>query len=296
MPFVPTGYLKHSEAINRVAEIKNVRDPTPPLTEEERDILQGVRDRVERAKRPPLREVTPIHSLSTNKPFVSGRARKGVEAELPPPPRPKISREEFRKLVAKEARIKEQHHVAGQVLRQLLYAGRVPSKTIKENGLCIETPKRIWGGKQWDEALRRNWVVFPGAYGLSVSGQPIILLDALEAAFDPDGTEKEEPSDDATARDDQLQQAAELPDKRPRTRDAETEALFRNRIEGVLAKVKAKWPDPQKRPGVNQMARLLVAEQPESKVKGFGEEAIRKILPGTYKPMKNSGIPGLSSR
>ena len=104
------------------------------------------------------------------------------------------------------------------------------------------------------------------------------------------------PTDDVAAHDDQLQRAAEPPDKRPRNRNVETEVLFRNRIEGVFAKVKVRWPDPQKRPGVNQMARLLVAEQPESKVKGFGEEAIRKILPGTYKPMKNSGIPGLSSR
>ena len=51
----------------------------------------------------------------------------------------------------------------------------------------------VAGGKQWEEALRSDWVVFPGAYGLSVSGRPIIPLDALEAAFNPDGTVKEEP-------------------------------------------------------------------------------------------------------
>ncbi len=104
------------------------------------------------------------------------------------------------------------------------------------------------------------------------------------------------PTDDVAAHDDQLQQAAELPDKRPRNRNVGTEALFRNRIEGVLAKAKVRWPDPQKRHGVNQMARLLVAGQPESKVEGFGEEAIRKILAGTYKPAKDRSIPGLSSR
>ena len=198
MPFIPTGYLKHSEAINRVAEIINSRDPVPPLTQEERDILHGVRARIERAKRgPPPKLVTPIHSLSSNKPFVSNRVRKLVEAEpTPSAPPPKISLEALKALMAKEARIeariKEEHHVAGEVLRQLLYAGRVPHKTLNENGLCIETPKHIWGGKQWDEALRSNWVEFPSAYGSSVSGRPIILLDALEGAFNPDGTVKEE--------------------------------------------------------------------------------------------------------
>lgn len=102
-------------------------------------------------------------------------------------------------------------------------------------------------------------------------------------------------ADDATARDDQLQRAAEPPDKRPRNRNVDTEALFKNHIEAVIAKAKTKWPYPQSRPGINQMARLLVDGQPKRKVKGFGQEAIRKILAGTYKPAKDRGIPGLSS-
>lgn len=99
--------------------------------------------------------------------------------------------------------------------------------------------------------------------------------------------------------------AAELPelkqderrphDKQQRTHDVQAEALLKKRIEGVLAKARAKWPDPQKRFGVNQMARALVAGQPESKVEDYGQEAIRKILAGTYKPAKDRGISGLSS-
>ena len=103
----------------------------------------------------------------------------------------------------------------------------------------------------------------------------------------------------------QLQQAAEPPepgeaehrplDKHQRNRDVEAEALLKNRIKAVIAKAKARWPDPQKRPGVNQMARLLVKGQPKSKVEKFGQDAIRKILAGTYKPARDISIPGLSS-
>ena len=84
-------------------------------------------------------------------------------------------------------------------------------------------------------------------------------------------------------------------DRRPRTRDVEADALLKNRIKTVIAKAKNRWPDPEKRPGLNQMARLLVEGQPKSKVEKFGEDAIRKILAGTYKPARNIGIPGLSS-
>ena len=84
-------------------------------------------------------------------------------------------------------------------------------------------------------------------------------------------------------------------DRRQRTRNVEAEALLENRINAVKAKAKNKWPDPQSRPGINQMARLLVEGQPKRKVEDFSQESIRKILAGTYKPAKVRSIPGLSS-
>ena len=84
-------------------------------------------------------------------------------------------------------------------------------------------------------------------------------------------------------------------DKHPRKHNVEADALLKNRIKSVIAKAKNTWPDPETRPGATQMAQELVDGQPKRKVEGFGQEAIRKILAGTYKPAKERGIPGLSS-
>ena len=80
-----------------------------------------------------------------------------------------------------------------------------------------------------------------------------------------------------------------------RARNVEVEALLINNMNTVIAKAKAEWPDPEKRPAVNQMAGLLVAGEPNRKVGGYRKEAIRKILAGTYKPAKDRNIPGLGS-
>ena len=297
MPFVPTGYLKHSEAIDRVAEIINVRDPVPLLTQEERDTLQGVRDKKERATRFHPREVTPVHSLSTNRLFVPHQVRKFVEAEPPPQPL-KISREEFKDLEAKEARIKEQHHVAEQVLRQLLYAGRVSCKTLNKNGLCIETPKYIWGGEQWDEALKRGWVEFPGALGLSVSGRPIILQDALEAVFNPDGTVKEEPRPELK----QEVEPQEKPQATPEAQTAqgseplsETELDLKDRAQAVLDEghiIQGLNSSLSTRGLASRMARKAA----DGKFQGWGEDALCKILDGRYEPVSRLGLKRLHRR
>ncbi len=84
-------------------------------------------------------------------------------------------------------------------------------------------------------------------------------------------------------------------DRHPRKRNVEADALLENNIKTVLAKAKNRWPDPETCPGVNQMAKMLVEGEPNKKVGGYSEEAIRKILSGTYKPAKDRGIPGLGS-
>ena len=67
---------------------------------------------------------------------------------------------------------------------------------------------------------------------------------------------------------------------------SDEDLLRENMIKKVLAKAKRKWPKGTPNPGIRQMARLLASE----KTLGFGEESVRKILDGTYKPMKRLGL------
>ncbi len=135
--FVPPGYLSFDDAIDRVTEIAMLaRDPGSLLTQDEKGALQGMR---------------------ALKAWLYSQDRPGVTpASHPEPPRPKITKEEFKRIVDKEAVVKEQRLLAEEELRNLLYAEQVPSVTITENGSCHPTPGTIWGGKQWHEALKSN--------------------------------------------------------------------------------------------------------------------------------------------
>ena len=89
----------------------------------------------------------------------------------------------------------EQRRLGKEELQKLLYAEQIPSVVITEDGSCHPTPGSIWGGEQWNEALRYDRITFPDSRYLSayLSGRPIIPKDALEEAFNPDGTVKEAP-------------------------------------------------------------------------------------------------------
>ncbi len=108
----------------------------------------------------------------------------------PEPPRPEIAKG----IWAKEAAMIEQRRLAKEKLQTLLYAEQIPSALIKEDGSCHPTPGSIWGGKQWNEALRYDRITFPDSRYVSayVSGRPIIRKDALEKAFNTEGTVKAE--------------------------------------------------------------------------------------------------------
>jgi VCBS repeat-containing protein len=71
--------------------------------------------------------------------------------------------------------------------------------------------------------------------------------------------------------------------------DVEADAMLRIQIEKVLAKARAKWPEPKTRPENKPMAVDLARD----KKINFGWETIRKILGGNYKPMKRLGMRGL---
>lgn len=71
-----------------------------------------------------------------------------------------------------------------------------------------------------------------------------------------------------------------------RSRDVEADANLKNRIEMVLAKARNTWSKKSKRPGIKPMSIQLADE----KNLNFGWETIRKILNGTYRPMKRLGI------
>lgn len=168
--FVPPEYWSFDDAIDRVAEIAMLaRDPGSLLTQDEKGVLQGMRAR---------------------KAWAISQGRPGVTpASYPEPPRLEIIKEEFKKIMDKEAAMKEQRLLAKEELQKLLYTEQIPSVAIEENGSCYPAPGYIWGGKQWSEALSYDRVTFPyGSGGSYVSGRPIIPKDALEAAFDPDGT------------------------------------------------------------------------------------------------------------
>jgi hypothetical protein len=190
-PFIPAGYLTPAAAIDRVAAIMHGSKFVPPFTQEEENKLRFV----EMLTRAPLPEIKPVHMVGMNRPFVTNKpadrvARRCVEDD-PPPSKP--TPEEYKDLKTREVRKREQQQAAGETLRQLLYAGRVPSKTITEEGLRIETPKHVWGGNQWYEVIRSSRIKFADGLGVSISGRPMIPQDALEAAFTPGGTVKEEP-------------------------------------------------------------------------------------------------------
>ena len=194
MPFVPTGYLTLPAAIDRVVELMQGVDGIPLLTEEQRGVLRDWqrwwRDQL---SRPQPKPVTPVPKVGDRGLFVARTPSEKyphrlVEAE---PRRPDVTPEEIKDLLEKETPFKEQQRAAGEVLRQLLYAGRVPSKTITKMGYCIKTPKHVWGGNWWYMALKINTIQHAHGLGVSVFGRPVIRRDALEAAFNPDGTVKE---------------------------------------------------------------------------------------------------------
>jgi len=172
--FVPPEYLSFDDAIDRVTEIAMLaRDPGSVLTQDEKSALQGTR---------------------TMMAWLIRQGRPGVTpASDPKPPWQEIIKEEFSTIKDKEAAMKEQRLQAKDELQRLLYTEQIPLVAITESGSCHPAPGYIWGGRQWFEALRSNWITFPNGYGSSVSGRPIIARDALEEAFNPDGTVKEAP-------------------------------------------------------------------------------------------------------
>ncbi len=95
---------------------------------------------------------------------------------------------------AKEVAMTEQRPLGKKELRKRLYAEKIPSAVIKEDGSYHPTPGHIRGGEQWNDALYYNRITFPVNRYVSacVSGRPIIPKDALGEAFPPDGPAKAE--------------------------------------------------------------------------------------------------------
>ena len=121
-------------------------------------------------------EITMLAREST-----SPAAHKDTDSE---PPRPGIAKG----IWTKEAAMIERRLLGKEELQKLLYTEQIPSVVIEENGSCHPAPGYIWGGKQWHEALWYNRITFPYGRDSYLSGRPIIPKDALEAAFNADGT------------------------------------------------------------------------------------------------------------
>ena len=74
---------------------------------------------------------------------------------------------------------------------------------------------------------------------------------------------------------------------RERNRKMEEDARRANCIKAVIAKRNQKWPKPDQRPPVDRMAEILTEHR---KPEDFAFETVRKILRGSYGPMKRLKI------
>lgn len=291
MPFVPNGYLTLPAAIDRVVELRQGVDGSPLLTEDERATLRNWQDWRDQLSRPQPKPVTPVPKAGDRGLFVARTPgeqypHRLVEAK---PRRPDVNLEEIKDLLEKEPPFKEQQRAAGQVLRQLLYAGRVPSEMITGEGSRIETPQYIWGGGQWHEALSLNKITFRPSI-LSVTGFPIILLVALEAAFNPDGTVKEEPRPEIKQEVEPHESLIADPGGRGEATDAtsdclsrreqgkqETRAMYRrwyDRSKEIKADKKSRRPI--------EIARLVAKKEKKAGHSKAGEETIKRRLNEHY--------------
>jgi chaperonin GroEL (HSP60 family) len=81
--------------------------------------------------------------------------------------------------------------------------------------------------------------------------------------------------------------------RKSRKSDHEDDQKLAWRIDLVLRAIKRQWPDETGHLGERQMARLLVCHEPKKKLHGFGEDAVRAIIRGEYRPMKRPAVKGL---
>ena len=205
----------------------------------------------------------------------------------------------------REDAARQRHTTIARKLQRSLNAAVLPSWAHRPDvGDRKEIPTDVWGrdnipsvfelGDSFRAWRAPNFIKFMDvdANGLTVSveGRVVLLQSDVERyiAPAPKPTMPGHPPEPAEAEHRPL-------DKHHHSRDVEADALLKNRIETVIAKAKTRWPDPETRPGVNQMALMLVDGQPKSKVQNYGQDAIRKILADTYKPAMRFSIPGLSS-
>jgi len=256
-PFIPTGDLTVAASVNCVVKMMQGESRAPPLTENERATLLNWRSWLYQKEHPRPKPVTPVPKVGDRGVFVARTPgekypHRLVEAESP---RPNVTPEEIEALIEKESTFKEQQRAAEEALRQLIYAGRVPWEIITEDGARIALPKHLSGGDQWYEALRSDRITFrPGI--LSVTGFPVIPRDALEAAFDPDGTVRIAPEPGTPA----TEGAAEQDDNSIQTVTKKTETYERDKeiytlhIETLAANSKEKEA---------QIFKLMKKKEPE---------------------------------
>ena len=76
----------------------------------------------------------------------------------------------------------------------------------------------------------------------------------------------------------------------------ELEAALVNRIKEVLASARKAYPDPKRYPSSYIISEKLTEDEPGKKLAGYAPATIRKIIEGTYPPMKRRKIPGFLER
>lgn len=76
----------------------------------------------------------------------------------------------------------------------------------------------------------------------------------------------------------------------------ELEAALVSRIKAVLASARKAYPDPKRYPSSYIISEKLTEDEPGKKLAGYAPATIRKIIEGTYPPMKRRKIPGFLER
>ena len=171
--FVPDGYLTMQAAIRRVAVIIH-GDKLVSLSEQETQKLE--------------REKRRLDDLGRPEPGIwSGPLPRDAAVKIPA-----LGAAEFQDLERKSSEVAKQREAARDVLRQFLYAGRLPSQVLHYEGHMYNIPKHVWGGDQWTGALRSGKIEFRSDWG-SVSGRVIIDENALEVVFDTDRAVRADP-------------------------------------------------------------------------------------------------------
>jgi hypothetical protein len=307
---VPTGYVPLADAVTRI---------TQSIFGDERIVDVSAERSIIKAHEEAKKSLGRTKSALTQQTWALGTLRKRSAPATVPPGVLERDDERVRETSAGQreaaARVHDwenQQAAGSRHLMQLMLDGVVPTWVITSQGENVAVPQSFWASVTAPQAMTTG-----RAHVGIAAGRVIVLAAELEAALapvsddtavdvegrgkpnpkaapQPPGRKRGEGAIDDTASadgDDDVGGTGNSP-RNLRKRDPEADALLRNGIETVLAGARVRWPKPGTRPSYWQMAKLLCDDKKFKSA--YGEDAIRKILAGTYRVSRRLGIVGLT--